>query len=273
MEPQVQVFWLPKAGNAVEEYEDAFSYSVAERRFAIADGATESSFAERWAQGLVRQFTAEPPVTIASPGGGLQQWLVPLQRLWREGIDWAHLPWFAEEKAQLGAFATFLGMEFASGESFTTQFFFRRPRKKDLRWQAVAIGDSCLFQVRAGALLKAFPLERSDQFNSRPLLLCSNPASNLPVWSKVCVTEGNYEEGDLFVLATDALAKWFLAEHEAGGKPWTALAALKTDGDFAAWAARLRQERTLRNDDTTVLLFEWTPRPLLFGFGRRPAKK
>lgn len=273
MEPQVRVFWLPKEGNAAEEYEDAFSYSVAKRRFAIADGATESSFAERWAQGLVRQFMTEPPLEAAAQSGGLQRWLAPLQRQWREGIDWEHLPWFAEEKARLGAFATFLGMEFASGENFGTQFLFRKPRKQNLRWRAMAIGDSCLFQVRADVLLKTFPLERSDQFNSRPVLLCSDPASNQPVWAKVCLAEGNYEEGDLFLLATDALAKWFLAEHEAGGKPWAALAALGTEADFAAWVVRLRKERKMRNDDTTIILSGWPPRPSMFSFGRRPIKR
>jgi hypothetical protein len=46
----VQAFWLPKAGNTTKEYEDAFDYSIAERRFAVADGATDSAFAGHWAR-------------------------------------------------------------------------------------------------------------------------------------------------------------------------------------------------------------------------------
>src|SRR5687767_9899205 len=103
MEPQIQAFWVPKLGNSAEEYEDAFAYSAAEGLFAIADGATESSFADRWARDLVDQFVTSPPPVDAAQTA-FPNWLTPMQERWRNGIDWQNLPWFAEEKAKGGAF-------------------------------------------------------------------------------------------------------------------------------------------------------------------------
>ena len=53
-----QGFAVPKAGNREADYEDAFA--IAEHRVAIADGATESSFARAWAEALVSGFASDP---------------------------------------------------------------------------------------------------------------------------------------------------------------------------------------------------------------------
>ena len=55
MDAFVQVFSVPKFGNTEDEYEDAVAFSLPDQRFAIADGATESSFSDRWAQSLVKE--------------------------------------------------------------------------------------------------------------------------------------------------------------------------------------------------------------------------
>ena len=266
----VQAFWLPQGGNAIEEYEDAFDYSIAERCFAIADGATESSFAGRWAQGLVRRFTAHPLFQSLGPDcqwegdapAELLEWLEPLQRAWREGIEWERLPWFAEEKAQAGAFSSLLGFAFAGEESLPRPSASETPITEGVRWHTLAIGDSCLFQVRDDALLTAFPLKCAEQFGNRPLLLSSNPANNRRVWDEVRRDEGDCQPGDLFLMMTDALAHWFLAQHEVDEKPWALLCDLKTEEDFAAFVAHLRQERLIRNDDTTLLMIHLTSRDL-----------
>ncbi len=87
MEPLVQAYWVPKLGNSAEEYEDAFAYSATNRHFAVADGATESSFADLWAKDLVNQFVTEPP-KVDRAQAPFPEWLVPMQQRWREGIDW-----------------------------------------------------------------------------------------------------------------------------------------------------------------------------------------
>lgn len=266
MESTVHVYWLPKEGYSPEEYEDAFSCAEAQGQLAIADGATESSFADLWAQSLVNKFTSTPPtITSAATGGLLESWLTPLQKEWHSSIAWDRLPWYAEEKARKGAFATLLGLRFETESATNSSTFFQRmfslfskPRQEGPRWHALAVGDSNLFHIRKDALLRSFPLEKAAEFDSRPLLLGSNPKLNANVWANVKVAEGDYQPGDLFILATDALAKWFLVRHEAGSKPWKKLLEMKSEQDFAEFIGKLRRESAIRNDDTTAIIFSWS---------------
>jgi hypothetical protein len=254
MQASVKAYWLPKRGNAVEEYEDAFAHST--YRFAVADGATESSFADRWAQGLVKQFISSPPDHISNPKVPLAEWVKPLQKEWHSGIPWDRLPWYAEEKARGGAFSTFLGIEITPAPSrFRLLDLFRR--RKGTRWHALSVGDSAFFHIRQDGLLKAFPFEKSDQFNSRPLLLCTNPSRNASVWKNLQQAEGECKVGDLFLLMTDAIAAWFLKDLEAGGKPWAKLLELQTPEDFKTFVECQRDRSAMRNDDTTLLICHW----------------
>jgi hypothetical protein len=264
MEPTIHAFWVPKLGNSTEEYEDAFAYSIAERHLAIADGATESSYADRWAKDLVNEFISLPP-PVEAPQTPFPTWLAPMQQRWREAIDWENLPWFAEEKAKAGAFATFLGLTvfdpaLARSASFierATAFLRKHEESKVWRWKAVAVGDSCFFQIRDEKVITSFPLTKAEEFNSRPVLLCSNPANNTGVWPEVRYEQGDCKADDLFILATDAVAKWFLEQRQAGAKPWNTLARIGSNQEFQDFVARLRNEKSMRNDDTTVLLCQW----------------
>jgi hypothetical protein len=264
MEPQIQAYWVPKLGNSTDEYEDAFAYSTDDGSFAIADGATESSFADRWARDLVDSFVTKPP-EVNGARKPFPEWLEPMQQRWRAGIDWENLPWFAEEKAKSGAYATFLGLTVYDPEqnrksSFLERAasFFRKPETpQNWKWKAIAVGDSCFFQIRSGELISSFPLSKAQEFNSRPMLLCSIPAHNDGVWNEVRFQQGDCMADDLFILATDAVAKWFLDQREAGGKPWEILTRIRSQMEFQDIIARLRSEKAMRNDDATVVLCAW----------------
>jgi len=265
VEPTVQVFWVPKQGNSPDEYEDAYSCAAEEGRFAIADGATESSFAEIWAQVLVRQFSTTPPNGSPPTSRTLIDWLDPLQKEWHANINWQHLPWYAEEKAKMGAYATLLGLKFqinkeTKSPSLMDKMFsvFKKPEPPKTNWEALAVGDSNLFQVRDNSLLRAFPMEKAEDFNSRPMLLSSNPDNNKPLWAHVAFLQADCYEQDIFILATDALSKWILERHEAGTRPWNTLTAIKTDAEFEKFVNDLRKNTQLRNDDTTLMVFAWS---------------
>ena len=249
--------WLPKAGNARDEYEDACWPAGVGRgdgrapfRCAIADGATETSFAGCWAEALVAAFGAGRFDAEGLPGA-----LPALQRAWRERVGARPLPWYAEEKLRSGAFAAFLGLTIAAPA----------PGEAGGAWEAVAVGDSCLFALRGERLLGAFPLAAPEEFDRRPTLIASEPAGNGAIAASIERAGGAWESGDEFVLLTDALARWFLAAPELGGAPWTALRALTPGADgadaadadldegFAAWIAGLRRAGDLRNDDVTLL--------------------
>ncbi len=198
-----QAFHLPKRGNTSEEYEDAYAANPEAGRVGIADGASESSFAGLWARLLVEGFSNGQ----AKPDGG-RGWLNALQQRWSATVDGPSLPWYAEIKREEGAFATFLGL-------FTRQ----RGRERGT-WHALAIGDSCLFQIRADRLIASFPVAHSEDFGSRPCLLGARPKS-LQDWQQHRLRRrGRWLAGDRFLLMTDALAQWFLMQTERTEKPW-----------------------------------------------------
>lgn len=236
-------FWLPKAGNKPEEYEDVYAVNPEKGRFAIADGATESAFAQQWARILTEAAINSTP----KPGLAFAKWLKPLQRRWHDRIDWGNLPWFSFEKARQGAFSSLLTLELQASGS-------EKPSKTLCRWRAFAIGDSCLFHIRDGALLIAFPLTHAEEFGSHPTLVSSNPIKNSKVGEEMRIAKGICQLGDLFILATDAFAQWFLAECERGGKPWNPLKDLSSQETFQEWIAALRREQMMRNDDVTVVV-------------------
>ena len=247
--PSARALWLPKAGNAPEEYEDAFAVDPALRRAAVADGASDSYDSGRWARLLVDAFV---DVTPAAGADGLRAWLAEPARRWAAALDRGALPWNQQEKSRLGAHCTFLGLELDVVE----------PDRPLLgtpcgRWRAVAVGDACLFQVRDDALLAAFPLAHADKFGSAPALLATAPAYRGPGLECAAAAAGDLRLGDTFFLATDALAQWFLRHHAEGGRPWRALAAAADA--FAPFAAALRAARRLRNDDTTLLRLDLHP--------------
>jgi hypothetical protein len=238
MTRSAQVFWLPKRGNAPEEYEDAFASDPALGRYAVADGATESSFAREWAKLLVDEFV--------KAGDGWLARLPDLQKRWLAGLPPGPYPWYAEAKVREGAFATFLGLTVGSS-----------PDDSHCHWQAVAVGDACLFHTRGDELLAAFPLDRSEAFTSMPRLLGSRTAAASDREKHVVRRQGKAQPGDRLWLMTDALAHCCLRDHEQGRRPWpqaeSLLAVPEADPRFAGWIEGLRDARRLRNDDVTLL--------------------
>ena len=249
MKVEAKTYWLPKKGNQISEYEDAFYPKGVPRsrkgawRFAVSDGASESMLSGPWAEILVKTFCrSSAPVTAVSVRGivaraakAYESWLEEyLRRREREGRP---VQWYEEPGLQVGAYATLLGLSLASD-----------PTGESLRWEAVSLGDSCLFQVRDGALIANFAIGNSREFGSRPVLISSRPDKNGTALSRLELGAGECLSGDRLYLMTDAMAAWFLREHESGNTPWAAL----EGSDFQDLVDRLRDEGLVRNDDVTV---------------------
>lgn len=263
MEPDVYTFGVSKLGNSVDEYEDAVSSSSEGRRFAIADGATQTSFADRWSQILSLEFIMNPPKEERLPERWMN-WLRPLQDAWSSGIPWDTLPWFAAEKARAGACTTLLMLEFkphsSSGGAPRIPLWNRLlgiAKPAALSWRAEAVGDSCLFQIRADRLTRSFPLKRPAQFSHSPVLITTDPDQNRLVCEHIKIDQGDCQPGDLFLLMTDALAKWFLQRHVAGERPWQLLRQIRDEMVFKQFVIQQRDEGRIENDDTTLMIIQW----------------
>ena len=227
--------------------EDALAADPDAGRFAVADGATGSAFADSWAKLLVERFAAsdDPDLAPWAPS-----WIGAVRESWREDVQWqlavdfgdSEPPWYVEDAQRQGALATFLGLVIKANED-------------RYRWRATAVGDTCLFHTRDGELLRSFPIEDTKDFNNYPALLGSCADSGAADGPSI---EGTAQPNDRLWLATDALAEWCLGEKEAGRGPWQSLEWLLqpagTDERFASWIERLRSERRLKNDDVTLVI-------------------
>ncbi len=234
-------FWLQKAGNAEDEYEDAFAFAPLDRqrlrefRCAVADGATETSFSGSWARLLAEAFVARrldrpTPAALAMPAV-----IAPLAVAWRAGIEARTrdkpLPWYAQAKLEQGAFSSLIGLTIrASGT-----------------WQALCIGDSCLFHVRPHQAIWAFPYYLPEQFGSRPTLISTDLAVNAGVQPQNA--RGRWQEGDFFLLMTDALAHFFISQPRLRRQ----LVAAPDQAHFEQIVTQARADHLCRNDDVTYL--------------------
>jgi len=243
-----RAFHTHKRGNAPAEYEDAFAADPARGRFAVADGATESSFAAPWAKLLVEGFTT---ALEGKPWHELD-WLTPWRQRWVAEVDGLPLPWYAEDKREQGAYATLLGAAF------------RNPETENERgdWRALAVGDSCLFRLRSGRLRASFPMKRAADFGNTPGLLGSRGRPADTPQQAIKLARGRWRPGDRFVLMTDALAEWMLRQTEQEHRPTDDIDKLLAESSpqdaFAAWIEERRDKQNLKNDDVTLLVIDLT---------------
>jgi serine/threonine protein phosphatase PrpC len=238
-------FHAHKRGNAPGEYEDAFAGEAVTARFAVADGASESSFAATWAQLLVEGF-------LSAEGMPWRQleWLTPWRARWSAEVDGQPLPWYAEEKREQGAYATLLGVVFRTSKT---------PEEPAV-WRALAVGDSCLFRLRAGKLRQSFPLTRAADFGNRPDLLGSRGRPDDTPRQAIQYARGKCRPGDRFLLMTDALAEWMLRRGEEEQRPADDIERLLAEPHphhaFAGWVEERRERQKLRNDDVTLVIID-----------------
>lgn len=229
-------FILPKGDHAESECEDTYWYDHIEKlRFAVADTAANSSYSGNWASMLVTDY-------VNSGGGNLGERLKSLQERWHHDIKWDKLPYYMEEKARRGDYSTLIGVSFFPGGTHDQG-----------NWEAMAVGDSCLFQVRRDVLIQRFPIQQSNNFNDRPCLIGSTAKYGGTPLSEIQIMRGDYKVNDLFLLATDAAAAWFLHSFENGAKPWADVERWETAKEFTEFIICRRESRLIRDDDVTFL--------------------
>ncbi len=168
---------------------------------------------------------------------------------WNELLSTRTLPWYAEEKAAQGSHAAFTGIRLLHGANAfppKKRGFFHKPF---YRWEAVGVGDVCMFIVRADELITAFPITRSADFDNSPRLISTLEGSAAHIATK----SGEVRPGDTLFLMSDALAEWFLKSHENGLFPWKTIGKIKTEANFKLFIERLRAAKQIKNDDATAL--------------------
>lgn len=256
MRVRMTSFWLQKPGNRPSEYEDAFYpfrnglyRSRRTMRFAIADGASYGPMSKAWADILVRWYHKSRARRLRPPHFlriAYRRWTTYLDKYATDSKGEAReIPWYLHEGLRIGGFSTLLGLTLLSERG-----------RSGGEWQAVAVGDSCLFCVRANRLITSFPLQSPGDFDQTPVLIASDSTRNGMVAEALERDAGEWRAGDLIFLMTDALAAWFLGEYAEGRQPWRPLADLRggsRPGPFDELVRDLQGSQRMRGDDATLV--------------------
>lgn len=268
-EPRYRLFSLQKPKEQSVDNEDACAISHDQKAFALSDGAGGSAIAARpWASLLAKQWLKSPFIyeheQVIQPqllGNWLKEpsarWANWVQHSWFPAVNERNLrmgertesPEVVAGMIQQGAAATFLGVRLSESRQ---------------GWFATAIGDTCLFvvsrQQQGEPIIEPImPLTNSADFNLTPPLLYSSIRSDLlvPATNKIQGRFRKYQPGDMMLLlATDALARWIIAQQEEKPlqKGWLRLLTMRTADEFHEFIRNLQKRSLLEIDDTTLLI-------------------
>jgi hypothetical protein len=251
---QVVVFHEAKIGSADAEWEDGAGHDVGDpttgrnARCIVADGATEAYDSIRWVGQLVDSFLGIQPAggAPALTDQAMDEWFGLMQDRWLKNAPTAFGSIFEERKFHdAGSFATLLGCEILGLDS---------PRPS---WSAVALGDTVLFHVRAGRVLRQFPGLVPGDFGLDPEGVFTQPSARERMRDGLAHDAGELAVGDRLFLATDALAAWMIRAGSAeDGLLWRTLDGLHHPTTFRRVIADRRQTGEMKNDDVTLMRVE-----------------
>ncbi len=230
---------VPKSSYTPDEAEDSWASDTSARTAALSDGASSSFMAREWAQVLTSSYVAAP---LDQERAGLRPWLVAATQRWSDDCSDGAGQWWVGESVQRGSHATLVGLRLT-------------PTSHGGTWDAAAVGDSCLVHLGPSQdsyrRIVAFPIDRPDGFDRHPDLLSTINGSevDVPVLRRA---SGEYRDGDVFLLLSDAIAEWALAQETQVERVWDHLLAMEP-ADFTAFVDRERTTGALHDDDTTVV--------------------
>jgi hypothetical protein len=260
------VYW--KTEHTRDDNEDAWGKDLSKGIFAVADGVGESSFAEEWAPHVVRRFVVDPLLT--DDPFEVERWVRITQHEAREGDPEGNyermtpletLSGIALQVARRGAAATLLGLviEVLDGGQGAPM--------PSYSYHLIAIGDSNFFHwrpIESGPdnwyeLKKTFPIENSSSFGTLPDSINSrffDRYSTRPIiFGDASDPDLILRDGDVLMLATDAVAQWILRANEDNVNPvWGLLE--QTEKGWSAFIEQMRGRKRMVNDDATLLIIQ-----------------
>jgi hypothetical protein len=247
-------FSIPKAGNTALENEDAVFPNPGVGMnghdevvsFAVADGATQTSFSNLWANCLVNSCSTShlsEPAFLRAVGKAQVEWQQSLQ-----GIE---LPWHAQEKFRQGAFSALAWLEI--------QYYPLQPAYP-FTWRALAVGDCCLFIASNYNVYLSLPLQNFAEFNNSPILIPSKSEKMESIKGMIQTARGSLRMGDQLILASDAISSWIMKQSQESHKDFIKMvlsykSSRNSDG-FVRWVQNLRKKNEIKNDDTSLILIE-----------------
>jgi len=255
---KVEFFSISKIGNEIQDNKDSIRFNQKERRFAISDGVSGTSYSKEWANLLTESFVEAP---FNEPEPDIKKWIYPLQVSWYNSVPWDRLinskgGVDSYEKAMDGAAATFLAgvIEDSGGKVIL---------------KAWALGDTNLFIVRNDENVFSFPLKSSEDFSLYTSQIFSTPKKIEPSEELINYV-GKFEymaeeihHGDIVICSSDSISKWYLEsiEHKTLENisviPWHELLSLDSEEKFHSFIREKIDIENMKNDDSTLLVMKF----------------
>lgn len=246
---------ISKAGNATSENEDAIFPAEkfgcvngkSERAsFAVADGATQTSFSGMWANCLVRHCTQ-----VKLSEFSFYEAIKKAGNEWQASLQGLELPWHAMEKVRQGAFSALAWLEIQYDPLHPSTAY---------SWRALAVGDCCLFIAHNHNIYLSLPLQHPSEFNNSPVLIPSKSEKMDSIKGKIHLARGSLKKGDQLILASDAMASWIMRKPITDQVQYQNMIRVIKSAEkgphFSDWVNSLRKMGEIRNDDTSVIYIE-----------------
>ncbi len=272
-------FLLPKSDSALDECQDAIctpdgcevsihsEYRLGQQatpwRFAVADGVTTAFYSGYWAAQLVSLFRA----------GWLQDWVTDGPKWkqeaaskWKDYIQKRELGSISQNRLsqQDPASATFCGIEIAESAS----------ESSGLSWRVIAVGDSCVLHLSAcyssesdpNATFSSFPCKQAADFSCMTSAISNYEEYPLPPeFADTAHSQIALRDGDVLLLATDALCEWMIKLSESGKPVWKTIAEANDQETFQRMVENARceadPERRLKDDDVALIVIRVGDQP------------
>jgi hypothetical protein len=240
---QHRAFWLPKDVRDPQAYEDAFQIDGQRGLAAVCDGVSSTIFSGRWASIVANAVVQAPP--RVHDAADLEAWLKRNREAWSTAIGEQPLAWHQKAKLLEGAGTTLLWVQVCAPSAAD-----RVARPFDI-W-SYAIGDCCLFHIRANQVLQSFPIQNSSRFEENPQVIRSVYKRSDVVSFEAMETQCH--PGDMLALCTDAIAWYTMRQLEQGREvDWERFWHLSNE-QWQRWVVQLRQQNQIRFDDSTMVL-------------------
>ena len=255
MRLRAQVYSVPKDPESPHEWEDAAAFSERHGRFAVCDGAAAAYRAGDWARALADAYVNDFPApdaaaTVDTRARQLAGWFRTQTEAWRAAQPPAKA-WYHEDATAAGSAAAFLGLQITRPpvDRLTDQ------SSDEVEWEAVAVGDCCLFHLRAGQLRRSFPITSASDFNRRPDLVPTAETRLERGLARLRTARGFARPGDAFVLASDAMSESMLAAADADPRLWSWIGFYGPEA-FVNLIIDLRSNGAIRVDDVTLMIVQ-----------------
>jgi hypothetical protein len=231
---------VPKELEHPDNNEDAFA--AGGTIIAVSDGASESFDSRNWSRILVDQYVASPQLN--------ELWLTEAIGRYA-GLYQDELSWSKQASFERGSFATLLGIVFH--EELNTV-------------DVLAIGDSLAVLIDNGHFNRSFPYTSFKDFDQKPALLSTIRADNDFINQQDFLDKHTATwdlqslDHPLLLCMTDALGQWFLKKYQSDTYALEMLLSLQNKDDMQKFISILRKNHAIRNDDTTLIVVDCSPR-------------